>query len=138
MIIFIVVIALMAGIAAIKNEPIPSQVYSVFIILAVVVIIFSSLTVTVDDKFVSAAFGLGFIRRRIRLENIESYHKVRNSFWQGFGIRLIKGGVMFNVAGMDAVELKLKDGGVFRFGTDEPAKLMLAIEQALAGRGQSD
>ncbi len=36
-------------------------------------------------------------------------------------------GWMFNVSGLDAVDIELKDGGRFRIGTDEPEELVRAI-----------
>ena len=48
----------------------------------------------------------------------------------GWGIRKVVGGWMFNVAGLDAVELGLSKGGLFRIGTDEPDQLLEAITQA--------
>ena len=58
----------------------------------------------------------------------KSAEKVRNKWYYGFGIRLIPGGQMYNVAGLDAVELKLTNGRVFRVGTDESDKLLTAIQ----------
>jgi len=38
---------------------------------------------------------------------------------------------MYNISGLDAVELRLKKGGVFRIGSDEPQRLEEALKQAL-------
>ena len=38
---------------------------------------------------------------------------------------------LYNVAGMDAIELKLTNGRVFRIGTDEPDQLLQAIQSQL-------
>jgi hypothetical protein len=46
------------------------------------------------------------------------------------GIRLSPGGVLWNVSGLDAVELSLDGGRRFRVGTDEPRALAAAIAQA--------
>jgi hypothetical protein len=58
---------------------------------------------------------------------------VKNQWWWGWGIRLIPGGWLYNVSGLDAVELKMKNGRVYRIGTDEPRKLAEFI-QAKLGR----
>jgi hypothetical protein len=113
----------------------PVEALITFAAICLILTLFSKLTVVVDGRFVTAFFGWDLIRRRIRLEDIEGCSRVRNSFWQGYGIKFVKGGLMFNVAGLDAVELKLKKGGVFRVGTDEPDKLILTIEQAKTGMG---
>jgi hypothetical protein len=57
---------------------------------------------------------------------------VKNAWWYGFGIRVIPGGGrLWNVSGLHAVELLLKDGRRLRIGTDQPAALSLAIEHAV-------
>ncbi len=93
--------------------------------------LFGSLQVVIDDQFVTVGFGPGLIKRRIPLKDIESISVVRNQWWWGWGIRSIPGGWMFNVSGLDAVELRLKRGSVFRIGTDEPLRLEEALKQAL-------
>jgi len=93
--------------------------------------LFSSLLVIVDDRSVKVAFGPGLLKRRIALKDIESAATARNQWWWGWGIRAIPGGWMYNISGLDAVELRLKKGGVFRIGSDEPQRLEEALKQAL-------
>jgi hypothetical protein len=71
------------------------------------------------------------IRRTIALADIQSVRTVRNPWYYGWGLRLIPGGWMWNVSGLDAVELKLRSGKLFRIGTDEPELLRSAILSAL-------
>jgi len=97
---------------------------------------FTSLTVVVTESGVETKFGSGVIRVKISTSNIKSVRVVRNSWILGWGIRLVPGGWMFNLAGFDAVELELLSGRLFRIGTDEPQQLEAALLQArsLAGR----
>ncbi len=97
--------------------------------LAVVVImfVFSRLTVTVDKDLVTVAFGAGWPRKQIVRSKIVSHQPVRNSWLLGWGIRWFKGGRMWNVWGLEAVELELTTGKKFRIGTDEPMKLDAAL-----------
>jgi hypothetical protein len=88
-----------------------------------VVILMGTLTVEVDDAQVRLRFGVGMVRKHFRLDEIASCRPVRNKWWWGWGIRLIPGGWLYNVSGLDAVELVLKNGKVFRIGTDEPQVL---------------
>jgi hypothetical protein len=94
---------------------------------------FSKLAVTVSDGRVTTAFGLGKPHRVIPLSDVVGVHEVRNSWVQGWGIRKITNGWMYNVWGLDAVELELASGDVFRIGTDEPDKLSTAISLSLPG-----
>ena len=98
------------------------------VILLVIDTLFRSLTVTIDPKNISLAFGRGTIQKRFRIIEIETASTVRNRWWYGLGIRKIRGGWLYCVSGLDAVELIMRDGRRFRIGTDEPGKLLEAIE----------
>ncbi len=90
------------------------------------------LTVTVTDGALDARFGVGLIGKRTALERIASATIVRNPWYYGWGLRRIPDGWLYNVAGFDAVELTLADGGILRVGTDEPAALKAAIATRVA------
>ena len=98
-----------------------------FAVLAAALFLFFSLTVTVDNRAVTVVYGVGIIRKRISLSQIRSHCPVRNKWYYGWGIRLIPGGLMYNISGLDAVELTLNSGYIFRIGTDEPYRLSDAI-----------
>ncbi len=93
------------------------------LVLVVVGALAARLTVSVDDPQVTAAFGWGWPRRRTSLGEIAAAERVRTSWWQGWGIRKVRNGWMFNNAGSDAIELRLRSGRVFRIGTDQPEEL---------------
>jgi hypothetical protein len=88
-----------------------------------IVALMGMLTVEVDDALVRIKFGVGLIRKSFRLDEIESCRPVRNRWLWGWGIRLIPGGWLYNVSGLDAVELVMRNGKIFRIGTDEPKVL---------------
>lgn len=100
------------------------------LIIAPVVLVFSALTVEVDGDAIRLRFGVGLVRKRIPLRDVKSWREIRNPWYSGWGIRLLPGGVLWNVSGFDAVELALGDGKRFRIGTDEPAALTAAITRA--------
>ena len=100
------------------------------VLLIVVGFVAARLTVAVDETSVTAAFGWGWPRRRIRLDTIVGAAQVRNSWWHGWGVRKVRRGWMFNNAGRDAIELTLRTGKVFRVGTDQPTELLAAVEHA--------
>jgi len=99
------------------------------VLFATLATLFHSLTVEVDHREVRCAFGIGLIRRTIPVERIVEARAVRNSWWYGWGIRLTPHGWMFNISGLDAVELEFVDGRRFRIGTADPNGLVRAIEQ---------
>ncbi|HOT01624.1 MAG TPA: hypothetical protein PLY66_11515 [Acidobacteriota bacterium] len=116
--------------------PAPPQVFVVAVLLAIMAFLFSRLTVEIRDDRLVCFFGPGLIRRSIKLENITGCAKVRNSWLYGWGVRLTPHGWMFNIAGLDAVELTLAGGRRFRIGTDEPDRLCAAITSARSLRSR--
>ncbi len=103
---------------------------SAAVLLIAVGVVTARLTATVDEQSVTAAFGRGWPRRQIELDEIEEAAVVRNSWWHGWGIRKVSRGWMFNNSGRGAVKLTLRSGKVFRIGTDQPVKLLAALEAA--------
>lgn len=101
------------------------------LLLVAVMLLMGTLTVEVDDASVRVSFGVGLIRKSFRLDEIASVRPVRNRWWWGWGIRLIPGGWLYNVSGLDAVELVLKNRKIFRIGTDEPRVLADFIQARL-------
>ena len=89
----------------------------------------SRLEVTVTDDQVVAAFGFGKPRRAFDLKEIVDVRTVRNSWWNGWGVRKIRNGWMYNVWGLDAVQLELRSGKSFRIGTDDPDGLVEALAE---------
>jgi len=88
------------------------------------------LTVRVADGEIQARFGVGLIRRTVRLADVDGYRAVTNPWYYGWGIRLIPGGWLYNVSGRSAVEMDLGGGGRVRFGTDDPTGLIDALSRA--------
>ena len=103
----------------------------IWLFLASEVMLFGALTVEVDHVAIRLRFGLGLIRKAFSLTDVASCRVVRNRWWWGWGIRLIPGGWLYNVSGLDAVELVLKNGKTFRIGTDEPRQLAEFIHAKL-------
>ena len=90
-----------------------------------------TLTVEVDNITIRIRFGIGLVRKNFSLADVVSCRPVRNRWWWGWGIRLIPGGWLYNVSGLGAVELVMKNGKKFRIGTDEPQALNEFIQARL-------
>jgi len=102
--------------------------------LLVVMVLFTSLTVTVDAAALEIRFGPGPIRKRWELSQILGARAVRNHWVWGWGIRITPHGWLYNVSGLDAVELSLSGGSNCRVGTDDPRGLLRALREASGGR----
>ena len=103
-------------------------------LLVVVLLNFCTLTVTVSDGWLDCRFGLGLIWRRIRLSDVQLAEPVRNKWYYGWGIRLTPYGWLWNVSGLDAVEVTFANGRKFRIGTDDPEPLLTAIRGQLGSQ----
>jgi hypothetical protein len=106
---------------------------AVLALLAVIAVLFASLTIEIQGGVLTLRFGPGLIRKRVPLATIRSCEIVQNPWWYGWGIRLTPRGWLYNVSGFAAVELTLQNGQRLRIGTDEPERLCQAIGQAQSG-----
>ena len=102
------------------------------IIIAVALVLFASLTVVIWEEELEVRFGPGLIRKRFKLNEIESCKVVKNHWYYGWGIRLTPHGILYNVSGFYAVEIKLRTGRQYRIGTNAPQELEEAIRRALS------
>lgn len=110
-------------------EPSPARWISLALAVGMGILagLFSSLTVVVDDDGLRWFFGPGAWNYRLARAEIESVRVVRNGWLNGFGIRMRPGFRLYNVSGLDAVELGLKNGEIRRIGTDDPSGLAAAL-----------
>ena len=104
------------------------------VILAAVAALFNSLTVEISDNELRWHFGPGLWTYRLALEQIDSVAIVRNAWWNGFGIRKAPSFSLYNVSGLDAVEVTLKSGDIKRIGTDDPQGLAAALQSTAPSR----
>ena len=102
----------------------------VLLILLLCMFLFPALTVVVRTDELIVSFGFGAIHKRYLIKDILGVRAVRNPWYYGWGIRLTPHGWMFNVSGLDAVELDLRSKEKFRIGTDDPQRLINAIQSA--------
>jgi hypothetical protein len=106
-------------------------IIGVVLLLVALLVMFSTLTVIVDDAAVTVSFGPAPITFCYQLKDIVSVKNVMNGWYHGYGVRSIRSGWLYNVSGLKAVEITLKSGRAHRIGTDEPEKLARAIRNRL-------
>jgi hypothetical protein len=97
--------------------------------VAILLLLFATMTVIVDDSAVQARFGIGIVRKRVPLDRIRACRAVRNPWYYGWGIHFIPGGMLYNASGLGAIELQLTNGRVVRIGSDEPDALAAAVRR---------
>lgn len=106
-------------------------ILGVVLLLVVMLVLFSTLTSIVDETAVTASFGPGLVKFSFALKDITSVRRVMNGWYYGYGVRSIRNGWLYNVSGLEAVEIALKSGRVYRIGTDEPEDLEKAIRKRM-------
>jgi len=107
----------------------PPALFVALVFLAISVALFYSLNVEISHNVLVCSFGIGLIRKQIPLSDIQEVRAVKNPWIAGWGIRWMPGQYwLWNVSGLRAVELLMKNGTRFRIGTDEPEILVHAIQ----------
>ena len=128
---YLLIIVLCAAIVMIGNLTVVTRFNPGAVLLLALMILclglFATLTVEVDDQAIKIQFGIGAIRKSLSLKDVEAYRIVKNPWYYGWGIHLVPGGWLFNVSGVDAVELQMKSGRKYRIGTDDAQALFNAI-----------
>jgi hypothetical protein len=111
------------------STPVGLSICGVILILIILTWLFGSLTVEIDGEELRHYFGPRFWKKTYLLQDIESVKQVRNSWIFGWGIRLTPHGWLYNVSGLDAVQIQLRSGRKFRIGTDDPQGLIGVLSQ---------
>lgn len=108
-------------------------IFAIMLLIFFILFSFTTLKVTIDENFLRIKFGYGIFRKKFPLNEIISAKSVKNHWYHGWGIRLWLWPkmVIFNVSGLDAVEIRMKNGKIYRIGTDEPQQLESAILEAI-------
>jgi hypothetical protein len=97
-------------------------------VLAGLAWLFSSLTVEVGGGRLSWRFGPGWLKKQVPLGDIVAARPVQTSWTEGWGIHDTRFGWLYNIAGCEAVAFELRNGKRFAVGSDEPDRLLSALQ----------
>jgi hypothetical protein len=124
------------GLVVVRMASAQAQEYSWLIIGVPLVIVlatlllFSVLEISIDGRTLTWRFLPGFISKSVSLSEIADAKPTRTSFIWGWGIHYTNRGWLYNVSGLGAVHVRLRNGRQFLLGTDEPAALAEAINRS--------
>jgi hypothetical protein len=93
--------------------------------------LFFRLVIVVHAQRLTLYYGIGLIRKTIDLNRVKAARAVRNQWWYGWGLRMYPGGWLYNISGLDAVELTMEKKPHVRIGTADPVGLTGAIQARL-------
>jgi hypothetical protein len=122
------------GIAAPSDRGILVTDGIIELILLICAIVFSRLTIKIDEETLLACFGIGLICKRVPLSEIVRCESIRIRWWYGWGIHLTPYGWLYNVSGLDAVAITLRDGRKFALGTNDPNGFTSAVRRSINTR----
>ena len=127
------VIGLLLVLFALIVQPVFVSVFLLIMLAAFVflLLLFCSFRVEVTRENLKVRFGLGLIRRSFKMTEIVDAYPVRNKWYWGVGIRLTPHGWLYNIQGLDAVEIVMKSSKKYRIGTPEPEELTGALQNAV-------
>ncbi len=101
-------------------------------IIILVYLLFYGMTTTVNAEWITVSFGMGIIRKRIKISRIKNIEIVKNPWYYGWGIRLIPKGMLYNISGSEGVELTFIDTDrVIRIGSAVSSRLKEEISKRL-------
>ena len=108
-------------------------VTAVMVLILFILVSFTALTTSIDGKYLQIKFGYGIFRKKFLLGEIVSTKQVKNHWYYGWGIRFWFWPKMwiYNVSGFDAVEIVMRNGKIYRVGTDTPSELETVIKQSI-------
>ncbi|MBA7575200.1 hypothetical protein ES708_17021 [subsurface metagenome] len=115
------------------NNPISySGILIISLLFIICLLLFFQMRTSVDNEKIRISYGIGLIKKTIDIHNIERIEIVRNKWYYGLGIRIIKNGWLYNIQGLNAIELKLKNSkSIIRIGTVDNKKLKKEIESKI-------
>ncbi|MFZ0916515.1 MAG: hypothetical protein WAN04_06445 [Candidatus Udaeobacter sp.] len=130
-IIWSVAVVLFAINATFGSSPHRGNLLVVSVVLLITLALFYKLTITIREETLCASFGIGVIRKRVSIAEIAACESIRIRWWYGWGIHLTPYGWLYNVSGLDAVAITLRNGGKFALGSDDPQGLAEAVRAAI-------
>ena len=120
-------------VVAIETISQPSRSHEISVVISLVLLVtiplFCRLRIEIDDQTLLASFGIGLIKKKVPLAQIIACEPIRIRWWYGWGIHLTPYGWLYNVSGLDAVAIALRNGRKFALGTDDPHGLVAAIRR---------
>lgn len=83
------------------------------------------IVIEIDENQISFKFGIGLLKRTYQINELTSCSSVRCSLLNGFGIRKIANGWLYNISGLNAIELRFNDKkSIIRIGTNNSDEIV--------------
>jgi hypothetical protein len=105
--------------------------YSLLILFVFLTLLFYKLRIKVNEQGISIIYGIGLIKFRIQPDKIGYVKKTKSPFFYGLGIRIIPGGMLYNIQGAQSVEVSYfkSKNKLVRIGSADCDNLISAIKE---------
>ena len=104
----------------------------VTLILGIALLLFATLKATISDDWLEIRLGIGIIRKKIPLRDIQSAQVIKYPWYYGWGWRAsLRGELIYSVSGLGALKIITKTGVKYIIGTDEPEELASAVRKSI-------
>lgn len=115
------------------NDLAPIGILSfVALIMIICLLIFYNLTIYISDTYIQFKLGIGLVAKKYLISDIQSCKSVRNIPLNGIGIRKIPKGWLYNVSGLNSIELAFKNQkSIVRIGTNQPDEITEIISRMI-------
>lgn len=133
MLLFIPISAIVGGaflFVAKEQKPAVALMLAIMTFVAIVVAVFSTLTVEVTGEQLTFGFLFGVMRRRIQLAEIASAARTSLPWWYGTGVKYGLKGLTYLIWPGPAVAVTLRDGRTVQVGTEDADALLAALAQS--------
>lgn len=115
------------------NNPLPFVPFLLFTgLLIIICSLFYKLTIELDESTLKLTYGIGLIRIKLKIDELEHIEIIKNPWYYGLGIRITPKGMLYNIQGSKAVNIKYMGNGKSKsvlVGTPEPERLKKALEE---------
>ena len=115
------------------KKPIPLVAYLILMLVFIIIILlFYKLTIRIDNDKIEAIFGIGLLKKSIKLDDIQSIENYKIPWYVGIGIRLTSKGWLWNVSTGNAILIHNKTRSkTFLVGSKEVDKVINIINTQL-------
>ena len=115
------------------KKPIPLVAYLILMLIFIIIILlFYKLTIIIDNDKIEAIFGIGLLKKSIKLNDIQSIENYKIPWYVGIGIRLTPKGWLWNVSTGNAILIHNKTrSNTFLVGSKEVDKVINTINTQL-------
>ncbi len=95
-------------------------------------VLFISLTVSIDNDALELWFGKCFFRKIIQVDQMKSCNIIDHPSISQWGIKRISDGWVYSVTGASIVEIIMKTGEKYLIGTYEPRDIKRILDELIA------